>query len=101
MRNDMERTEAGRLYRAAYTAHYTGRDLPGALRLYMQVVASHPNGQEAGYSRSQVENIVKAVVPKQEILDAHLKLAFAHFERPGASETAQVAVTLLPSGPSP
>lgn len=101
MRNDMELTEAGRQYRAAYAAHYMGRDLPGALQLYMQVVALHPNAQEAGYSRSQVENIVKAVVPKQEILDAHLRLAVAHFEHPGALETVQVDDTPLPSTPSP
>jgi hypothetical protein len=68
MRDDTELPEAGRLYRAAYAAQYTGRDLPGALQLYMPVVASHPNTQEAGYSRSQ---------------------------------TAQVAVTPLPSAPSP
>ena len=101
MRNDIGRTDADREYRAAYAAHYTGRDLPGALQLYMQVVASHPSAQAAGYSRSQVENIVKAVVPTQEILHAHLRLAVAHFERPGASETVPVAVTSLPSGPSP
>ena len=73
-------------YRAAYAAHYTGRDLPMALQLYRQVVASHPNALEAGYSRSQVENIVKAVVPTEEILDAQMKLALAHFQRVGASE---------------
>ena len=80
MRNDTELTEAGREYAAAYAAHYTGRDLPAALQLYMSVIASHPDTQEAGYSRAQVHNIVNSVVPKQELLDAEIGLVRAHLE---------------------
>ena len=71
-------TEAGRQYAAAYAAHYTGRDLPGALQLYVKLLASHPGAQEAGYSRMQVQNIVNAVVPQQELLGAQVELALAH-----------------------
>jgi hypothetical protein len=81
MRNDTELTEAGRQYATAYAAHYTGGDLPKALRLYMKVIASHADAPEAGYSRTQVQNIVNAVVPKHEILDAQVKLALAHLEQ--------------------
>jgi hypothetical protein len=35
---------------------------------------------EAGYSRTQVQNIVNAVVPKQELLDAQMELALARLE---------------------
>jgi hypothetical protein len=79
MRNDTRLTEAGRQYAEAYAAHYTGRDLPVALQLYRKVMASHPDAQEAGYSRTQVQNIVNTVVSKQELLDAQIELAVAHF----------------------
>ena len=86
MLNDTELTEAGRQYAAAYAAHYTGHDLPAALQLYMKVMASHPDAQEAGYSHSQIENIVNAVVPKQDLLDAQIKMALAHFAHEGPSD---------------
>jgi hypothetical protein len=80
MRNDTPLTEAGGQYAAAYAAHYKGRDLPVALQLYRKVMASHPDAQEAGYSREQVQNIINTVVPKQELLDAQIELALAHLE---------------------
>ena len=50
MKNDTELTEAGRQYTAAYAAHYTQRDLPAALRLYMNLMESHPSTPEASDS---------------------------------------------------
>jgi len=85
MRNDTEHTEAGWQYAAAYAAHYTSRDLPAALRLYTEVIASHPDAQEAGYSRAQVQNIANTVVPKQELLDGQIELARAHLEHGGTT----------------
>ena len=85
MRHDPELTEAGRQYAAAYAAHYTGHDLPVALQLYMNVIASHPDAQEAGYSHSQIENIVNTVVPKQDLLDAQIKMALHRFPQEGPS----------------
>jgi hypothetical protein len=73
-------TEAAQQYAEAHAAHYTAKDLREALRLYRGVIAAHPNTQEAGYSQSQIQNIVNAVVPKQELLDAQVDLALAHFE---------------------
>ena len=66
-------------YAAAHASHYTSKNLPAALTLYAAVIASYPDSPEAGYSRSQIHNIVSAVVPKQTFLDAQLGLAFAHF----------------------
>lgn len=80
MRNEAELTEANRQYATAYAAHYTEHDLPAAMRLYKQVMASHPNDPEAEYSRVQIQNIVNAVVPKQELLDAQTELAFTHLK---------------------
>ena len=80
MRNKTELAEANRQYAAAYAAHYTEHDLPAAMRLYKQIMASHPSDPEAEYSRVQIQNIVNAVVPKQELLDAQMDLALSHFE---------------------
>ena len=80
MRNKTEPTEANREYATAYATHYTEHDLPAAMRLYKQVMASHPNDPEAEYSRVQIQNIVNAVVPKQQLLDAQMELALNHFE---------------------
>ena len=81
MRNETEPTEASQQYTAAYAAHYIGHDLPLALQLYRKLMASHPSAREAEYSRMQVQNIVNAVVPKQELLDAQMGLVLVHFER--------------------
>ena len=72
--------DAAREYAAAYAAHYSERDLAKALRLYKKIMASHASAPEAGYSRTQVQNIVDAVVPEQELLDAQMKLALARLE---------------------
>ena len=60
--------------------HYTTKELRKALEFYKDIIAIHPDTQEAGYSRSQIENIVNATVPKQELFDARVELALAHFE---------------------
>ena len=62
MRNKTELTEANREYATAYAAHYTEHDLPAAMRLYKQIMASHPSDPEAEYSRVQIQNIVNSVV---------------------------------------
>lgn len=81
MENKINFTEAAQQYKTAYDAHYTTKDLQKAFVLYGRVIAEHAATQEAEYSRSQVQNIVKAVVPKQIIADAMAKLALTHFEQ--------------------
>ncbi len=78
-----ELTEAGRDYAAAYAAHYTGRELPAALQLYLKVMGSHPGTKQAGYARSQAQNIINATVPDSELLGAQVELALAHFGQGG------------------
>ena len=80
MRYGTELTESGLHYAEAYAAHYTRRDLPAALQLYREVVESYPDTQEAEFSRMQVRNIVHAVVPQEELLDAEIDLARGHLE---------------------
>ena len=93
MRNETELAEVGRQYAAAYAAHYSGRDLPAALQLYMKLMASHPGAREARDSRAQIQNIVNTVVPKQELLDAQIELALAHLEREGPPDAEGVPVS--------
>ena len=81
MRNDTLVTEeVGQQYVAAHAAHYGSKDLREALTLYKALLAAHPDTREAGYSRSQIQNIVKVVVSDQTLSDAHVDLATAHLE---------------------
>ena len=84
MSGDELRSEEARAYAAAYEAHYSVRDLTVALQLYRDLIASHAGTPEARYSRTQIQNIVHALVPSQELLDAQLELAFAQLERPSS-----------------
>ena len=81
MINNTKLTEAGQQYATAYDAHYTTKDMYKAFKLYGRIIAAHPDTHEAGYSRSQVQNIVNAVVPKQKVMDALVDLARTHFEQ--------------------
>jgi hypothetical protein len=76
-----DHSEASREYSVAYAAQYSAQNLPLALRLYRKLLASHARDKEAEYSRMQIQNIVNAVVPKQELLDAQCELAIGHFEK--------------------
>jgi len=89
MENSTILTDAGKKYAAAYDTHYTVKDMHEAFVLYGRLIAAHPNTQEAKYSRSQVKNIVNAVVPKQEIMDALVKLALVHFEQDASPDVEQ------------
>jgi len=78
-------TTAGRKYAVAYALQYTTRDLRRALTRYRRVMAAYPGTPEAEYSRMQITNIATSVVPKQEVLDALVKLTLAHFEHEKAT----------------
>jgi hypothetical protein len=97
MRNNTAITDPDRQYAAAYAAHYTQRDLPMALQLYMKLMASHPNTQEADYARTQIQNIVNTAVPKWEILDAEIELALAHFDHENPPDAGRTTVGPLAS----
>jgi hypothetical protein len=72
--------KVGQQYEAAHAAHYETKDLHEALGLYRDVISAHPDTREAEYSRSQLMNIVRSVVPRQELLDAQVALALTHLE---------------------
>ena len=76
-RNDTSLTPAGEQYAAAHAVHYGTKDLREALTLYKAILAGHPDTPEAGYSRSQVHNILKVAVSPQMVSDAEVDLATA------------------------
>ena len=80
MGDHSELTEAAREYAVAHAAHYSQRSLAVALRLYRDLISSRPNAPEAAYSRTQVQNILNAVVPAQELLEAQIGLALSRLE---------------------
>ena len=86
MRNDNGLTEASRQYAVAHAAHYEMKDLREALELYKRILVRHPDSQEAGYSRSQLQNIIKEVVPERELFEAQVGMAVAHFGGDGQQE---------------
>jgi hypothetical protein len=90
MRNDTGLTEASRQYAVAHAAHYEMKDLREALELYKRILVTHPDSQEAGYSRSQLQNIIKEVVPERELFEAQVGMAMAHFGRDRQQEPIPV-----------
>lgn len=71
-------SDANQMYVEAHQELYKNKDLPAALAIYRKIIAAHPQEREAGYSRGQIRNIVKKVVPRLELLDAGLELALSH-----------------------
>jgi hypothetical protein len=70
-----------------------------ALELHRDVIAAHPNTQEAGYSRTQIQNIVRGVVPAQVLLEDQIGLALAYLVEEGPADDEGAATT--PVAPEP
>lgn len=85
-------TDAGKQYASAYEAHYATKDIQKAFALYGHIVATLPDTREAGYSRSQIQNIVNAVVPKKVVMDSLMELARIHFEQNAKPEAKQASL---------
>ncbi len=83
-------TEARQKYTTAYAAQYTTKDTHKAFTLYADIIADHPNTEEAGYAKSQIQNIVKSFVPEEKFMDSLVGLARIHFEK-AASLNAELA----------
>ena len=74
MKPDTTSTNASGEYAAAYAAQYREHDWPLAVQLYRKLLAAHPDEREADYAWMQLQNIVRSVVPRRELLDAQLEL---------------------------
>jgi len=81
MRYDSSPVDVARRYAEAHEAHYVAGNLRQAVGLYAAVLVEHPSAREAEYSRSQIENIVKAVVPAEVLLRAWMDLVAAQLDR--------------------
>ena len=80
MSNETATTEAGPQYEAAHEMHYTAKNLREALGLYKGILAMHPDSKEAGYARSQIQNIVHSLVPKEVLTDTQAELALSYID---------------------
>ena len=85
-------TEADQQYASAYETHYTTKDIHKAFTLYKDIITTHPDTKEAGYSRIQIQNIVNAVIPKLEIMDSLMELGRIHFDKKVPLDTEQGSV---------
>lgn len=83
MKQSIAPSEAGRTYAAAHAAHYTTQDLAGAMALYQDILERHSESEEAGYARTQIYNLLRAVVPSREIVDGEIALVLAHLATRG------------------
>jgi hypothetical protein len=97
MSKDTVLTKASQQYAAACATHFKTKDLREALKLYKGVMAAHPKTKEADYSRSQIQNIVNAVIPKQELLDAQVDLALTQLEHGDQPDVSPAPVMPLAS----
>jgi hypothetical protein len=79
MKNDGQ-NEVGRLYARAYTLHYKESNLRRAFALYKSILTDFPDTKEAGYANSQIEAIIKAMVPEAERLAVQMDLVAARFD---------------------
>ena len=97
MRDDGNQKKADQHYKAAHEAHYKTKDLRKAIELYTGVMAEYPDTREAKYSRTQIQNIAKSVVPNQELVDAERGLIYSHLD----PEEAPPVIASAPSSPLP
>ncbi len=74
----MQSLEADRKYAEAHESHYGTKNLEEALAGYLEISAAVPGSRQAGYARSQIQNIARAVVSEQDLLDAQVDLVRAH-----------------------
>ncbi len=72
--------ESSKQYTVAYDTHYTEQDLREALNKYVVLIDKYPHSVEAEYARTQIQNIVKAVVPDDELLSSLVQLLRSRFE---------------------
>lgn len=84
MKKETQLTVSGQQYADAYEKHYGQKDQHGALLAYKGIVTEHPDSREAGYSRSQIQNIMRNVVPGDILYNNELNLALSYATDPEA-----------------
>lgn len=79
MKEDTKLTKAGKRYSIAQEAHYTTKDIHKAFLMYGNIIKHYPDTPESQYSRSQVQRILKEVIPEKMINDTMDTLVSNHF----------------------
>lgn len=69
---------ATKAYADAHAAHYVDKNVAEACRRYGVLIAEHPNSREAQYSRSQIDNIARSVVPATVMLSELMSMIEKH-----------------------
>ena len=72
--------EACKQYSAAYESHYTDQNFYLAFCKYLDLINMYPSSIEAKYARTQIENLVKVLIPGDELLTALVQLLEQKFE---------------------
>jgi len=90
MKKEMVITAANRQYAEAYKKQFTSKDMLTALELYKEIVVSYPDSEEAGYSQSQIQNIIHDVVPKEVLYKAQLDMALKYAKHSDEPKTQPV-----------
>ena len=93
MKQETELSPSGLLYAKAYQSQYGIEDLHAALLAYNSVVVEYPDTKEAGYAKSQIQNIARSVVPEKLLYKAQFNLALEHSELNTAPDKQSVEVT--------
>ena len=94
MKKETVRSTSGQHYAEAYEKHYGTKDSYAALLAYKGIVADNPDSKEADYSRSQIQNIMRDVVPKEALYEAQLNLALKYAEPNDMSEKQPINITI-------
>lgn len=76
-----ERDNATDAYQAAYTLQYVDDNLLDALAAHHAVIERYPESPQAAYSRTQIGNIARRVIPASKLVDAQLAMARRELER--------------------
>ena len=96
MRHDPTPDDVAGRYAAAHAAHYAAGNLRQAIGLYEAILAEHNETPEAGYARSQIENIVRALVPRAVLFQAGVDLALAADRPSGRAGSVNACGRLWP-----
>lgn len=81
---------AEELYRSAYDLHYTQKRHAEALEAYQKLIHDFPDALEAGYARSQVENLGQLIgATAEELTAAEGRKALQQYQEQHVAEIAR------------
>lgn len=76
-----EEENAKELYYSAHELHYKDHKLKEALEIYQRIRKEHPGTNSASDAKTQIHNIIRKVVPENDLIDSLVKMSVAHMDR--------------------